>query len=116
MDDIRRQRLIGVGIDLEDALNRFMGNEDLIIHFLCKFSDDMNYKSLVEAFEANDAKAALAASHALKGVSGNLSMTRLYELLTAQVNALRNDNFDAAKAMMDDITAVYNEINAAIND
>ena len=75
----------------------------------------MNYQKLVDALEANDAEAALAASHTLKGVCGNLSMTRLFELLTEQVKAFRDGDFNRAKAMMDKITVVYNEMIAAIN-
>lgn len=115
MDNEKKQRLISAGIDVDDALNRFMGNESMLERFLGKFTQDANYRKLVDALEANDAEAALAASHTLKGVCGNLSMTKLFELLTVQVKAFRDGDFDGAKAQMESITAVYNEIIAAIN-
>ena len=115
MDIEKKQRFIDAGIDVADALNRFMGNENMLERFLGKFTADQNYQKLVDALDRHDEEAALAASHTLKGVCGNLSMTKLFDLLTAQVKAFRDGDFDGAKAMMDDITAVYNEITAAIN-
>lgn len=115
MDNEKKQRLIDAGIDFADALNRFMGNENMLERFMGKFTADQNYQKLVDALDRNDGEAALAASHTLKGVCGNLSMTKLFDLLTVQVKAFRDGDFDGAKAMMNDITAVYNEIIAAIN-
>lgn len=115
MDNERKQRLADVGIDVDDALNRFMGNESMFERFLGKFTADANYQKLLDALDAHDEEAALAASHTLKGVCGNLSMTKLFELLTDQVKAFRDGDFDGAAAMMDKITAVYNDITAAIN-
>lgn len=115
MDNEKKQRLIDAGIDVGDALNRFMGNESMLERFLGKFTADANYQKLVDALEANDAEAALTASHTLKGVCGNLSMTKMFELLTVQVKAFRDGDFHGAKSLMGNITAAYNEIIAAIN-
>lgn len=115
MDNERKQRFIDAGINVDDALTRFMGNESMFERFIGKFPSDVNYQKLKDALAANDAEAALAASHTLKGVSGNFSMTKLFDLLTAQVKAFRDGDFDAAKAMMEDITASYDKITAAIN-
>ena len=43
-----------------------------------------------------DKDAALAASHTLKGVCGNLSMTALFDLLTRQVAAFRAGDWEGA--------------------
>lgn len=116
MENEKKQRLIDVGIDVSDALNRFMGNENMLERFLGKFLNDQNYSKLIEAFEAEDAAAALTASHTLKGVCGNLSMTELFGLVDAQVKALRNDDYEGAKNMMPKITETYEKIVAVIKD
>ena len=88
MEPARKSRLEEIGIDVDSVLDRFMGNEGILTRFLKKFLDDANYEKLKDAVEKGDAEAALTASHTLKGVSGNLSMNRLYELTTRQVQLL----------------------------
>lgn len=103
MDALQKQLLLEAGIDVDDALSRFMNNEMLLARFLKKFPEDTGIQTLQNAIEANDAGAALAASHTLKGMCSNLSMTVLTRLFTDQVIAFRNDDFAAAAAMMPDI-------------
>lgn len=109
-------RLAGAGIDVTDALNRFMGNEGLLERFLNKFLSDQNFKKLGEAIAAGDNESALLASHTLKGVCGNLSMTTLSELLTRQVKAYRDGNHDLAESMMPEITSAYDKVVSAISE
>lgn len=115
MEQVRLEQLESAGIDVKDALSRFMGNANLLEKFLKKFPDDQNYKKLCEALEADDAEAALAASHTLKGVCGNLSMTELSGLLTEQVREFRVGEYSSAKELMPKITAAYERTVAAIN-
>ena len=110
------EKLKAAGIDGSDALSRFVGNEGLLEKFLKKFLNDQNYQKLCEAIDAEDYEAALAASHTLKGVSGNLSMTELNALTTEQVKAFRAGDNDLAKQLMPKITEAYNAAVAAIND
>ena len=110
----KKKKLEEAGIDLGEALNRFMGDENLLERFLGKFLQDENFKKLTEAFENGDKEAALAASHTLKGVCGNLSMTALFDLLTEQVKKLREDDYNGAKEMMKDITEHYDRTLDAI--
>ena len=114
MDAWKKEELAAAGINVEDALGRFMGNEMLLNRFLKKFLDDTNYGKLSQAREAKDTEGAIAASHTLKGVSGNLSMTRLHELLTSQVAALRAGDWEAASALMPEISQAYDAVAAAI--
>lgn len=115
MDNMKKQRLTDAGIDISEALGRFMGNENMLERFLDKFLKDPNYEKLVAALEADDPEAALAASHTLKGVCGNLSMTKLFDLLTEQVKKFRSGDFCGAKEMMPEITRAYDGVTAAIN-
>lgn len=114
MDATRKQQLIDGGIDVDDALARFMGSEKMLDRFLNKFPADVNYGKLVQAIAAGDRDEALIASHTLKGVSGNLSFTALYDLTDRQVKAMRANEWDDAFAMMDQITAAYEKVLHAI--
>ena len=60
----------------EDALSRLM-NDTLIEKFLKKFLNDDSYNSLSVSIENRDYHEAFKAAHTLKGVSLNLSLSRL---------------------------------------
>lgn len=114
MLDSTKNRLKEAGIDVEGALARFMGNDALMARFMGKFANDASYAALKAAFEAGDADAGLTASHTLKGVCGNLSMSVLFDLLTKQVAAFRAGDAQGAWAMMPEIDAAYEKTLAAI--
>ena len=114
MQELMRERLKEAGIDVPNALERFMGNETLLERFLKKFLDDTNYEKLAAAIDAGQQEAALTASHTLKGISGNLSMTELFSLLNEQVSAFRADDWDRAVELMPEITKTYETLSAAI--
>lgn len=111
-----KERLEEAGIDVESALERFMGNEALLERFLKKFPDDPSYAKLTAAIEAGKQEEALIASHTLKGISGNLAMTGLFDLLTAQVAAFRADDWDEAVKLMPEISKSYETITAVIGE
>lgn len=114
MQELMRERLKEAGIDVPNALERFMGNETLLERFLKKFLDDTNYEKLAAAIAAGQQEAALTAAHTLKGISGNLSMTELFALLTEQVAAFRGNDWNRAVEMMPEITKTYETLSAAI--
>ncbi len=109
------QMLEQAGMDTKDLLARLMQNEALISIFVKKFLQDENYPSLLCAMQVEDPTSALSASHTLKGMCGNLSLKKLFELFSEQVRRLRADDFVGAKAMMPEITQVYEETCAALD-
>ena len=115
MDNLRVKQLTDGGIDVNEALGRFMGNEGLLEKFLKKFADDENYEKLKAAVRDDDAETMLTASHTLKGVCGNLSMTELFTLLDRQVKELRAGNTEGAKALMNEIDNAYAKVMSAVN-
>ena len=116
MDEARKQALCAAGIDVEAALARMMGSEALLARLLKKFLDDANCEKLHSAISAGDCEAALAASHTLKGVCGNLSMTALFDLLTHQVTAFRAGDWEGAVALLEQIDQAYARVTAAIRE
>ena len=116
MDALKKERLVAAGIDVDNALERFMGNDALLDRFLKKFLSDGNYAALSAAVAAADPAGALTASHTLKGMCGNLSMTVLYDLFTRQVALLRASDTAGAAALMPEIEAACRKAAAAIRE
>ena len=114
MDATIRKQLMDGGIDVDGLLERCMGSEMLLARLLKKFPADTSYARLAEAVEHGDESVALEASHTLKGVCGNLSMTALFALLARQVAALRGHDMTAAASMMPDVSRKYDDAVLAI--
>ena len=107
MDDHAKVLLENGGVDVQSLLDRCMGSEPLLLRLLNKFPADAPYTRLSSAMEAKDATAALEASHTLKGVCGNLSLTRLFALLDKQVQALRAGDMAGAQELMPHIAQAH---------
>lgn len=99
--------LAQAGICADSLLERLMNNEMLVGRFLKRFLEDDTYHKLVDAFARGDESEALRQSHTLKGTCGNLSMDSLYDLLSQQVQFLREGNWQAAQNLMPAIVQVY---------
>lgn len=91
------------GVNVNDALERFMGSEALLERFLKRFLQDENLAALQTALDAEQEETAIQAAHALKGVSGNLSLTVLYDRVTAQLAQLRAGDLAGARQAMDGV-------------
>ena len=114
MEELTKSTLAQAGVDVNSALGRLMGREDLLVRFLGEFPADGSYPALEEAVASGDRAGALAAAHTLKGLCGNLSMTRLFGLFTRQVDLLRGEDWAGACALMPEIARAYHEMVAAI--
>lgn len=116
MEQAKKEMLAAAGIDAEDALERFMGSEALLTRFLGRFLEDASMDALRGAVAVGDWDKALTASHTLKGMCGNLSMTVLYDLFTRQVALLRASDTAGAAALMPAIEAACRKAAAAIRE
>lgn len=88
------------GIDYAEAMERFCGNECLFVRLAVKYADDPHFLALEAAMADDDAAAAEREAHSLKGIAGNLSFVRLYDLAARITDALRADDFEQARALM----------------
>ena len=114
MDAMRKRQLEQAGVQVDEAMERMMGSEALLLRLLGKFPADGNYQALCAAVAAGDRSGAFSAAHTLKGVCGNLSFTTLYQLLTEQVELLRGEDWEGACALMPQIDRAYAAVIAAI--
>lgn len=88
------------GINVNEALERMIGNEKLLSRLLGKFLEDASCERLAQAIAVQDAQAAAEAAHTLKGVSGNLSISTVYDLASRQCDLFRSGAWEEGCALM----------------
>lgn len=88
-----------IGMDLEGVLARFSGNKALLMRFVKKFTNDQTFPHLKEAIAQKNWQDIETYAHTLKGVSGNLGFTSLYELSSAIVSKIRGKQQQEAEAL-----------------
>ena len=86
------------GGNYEEVLSRLRA-DDRIIRFLKMALSDGSYQLLIDSIDTNNADEAFRAAHTLKGVCGNLSITRLGESSSALCEYLREKRVIDDKVM-----------------
>lgn len=99
------------GADYQLTLGRFMGNEKMYMKFLGMLFQDENLDKLGDALEQMDIQGAFEAAHTLKGVTGNMGLTPLYETVCRIVEPLRSgDDRGDYKEMYQDICDQFQNV------
>lgn len=81
------------GIDVDGAMERFLGNEALFRKFLGKLQYEETYDLLCQAISDSDVNEAFHYAHTMKGVLGNLSITDAYHAIYEITECLRDGEF-----------------------
>lgn len=106
--------LLAAGVDCDGALQRFVGNETLFSKYLGKFLDDEHVDAAVKAFEDRNYDEVLAQVHALKGLSGTLGLSGVYEESQIIVNKVRNNDYEELDVHMKQLVEQQQSIIAVI--
>lgn len=85
-------RLAAYGCSIDAAMGRFLHNEEFYAVCYEKFLADKSFAGLGKSLGAGDVQAAFEAAHELKGVSANMGITPVYDLLAELVEELRAGN------------------------
>ena len=72
-----------------DEVKKRLPSEALIKKFIAKFLDDRSFPDLQTALEEGSRKRAFRAAHTLKGVCGNLSLSKLMNSASKLTELLR---------------------------
>ena len=91
------------GANVDEGMERCMKNEALYLKLVATIPKEVKFNELKEGLDTGDLEAAFLAAHALKGVTGNLSLTPLFDPLSKITELLR-----AREAV--DYTELLNEI------
>ena len=98
----------------EEVLGRLY-SEALVQKFVGKFLTDKSFQLLEDSLKAEDYEEAFRAAHTLKGVTQNLSFTRLYRSSHEITEALRTKNYDLALQLLPQVEDDYTRTAAAIH-
>lgn len=110
MDQTRKARLEAGGIMVDEALERFMGNEAMLERYLQKFLSEKSYAMLRDSLASNDWEAAGRAAHTLESICGTIGCEAMQELVILQERHIRAGEWKEAVGMMPEISNSYENI------
>ena len=99
--------------DYQEVLGRLYSDK-LVDRFVGKFLSDQSFQLLESSLKAGEYEEAFRAAHTLKGVTQNLSFTKLYQSSHEITEALRTKEYDLAVQLFPKVEADYAQTAAAI--
>lgn len=96
-----------IGADTEDALDRFMDDEEMYLKYVRDFPEEHSMEALVKAVEEKDYGQAEKSVHALKGIVNNLGFQPLADATIDMLAELRDDNIEDALDAYEDVKKEY---------
>lgn len=105
------ESLKALGINVEEGLDRVMGDEDLYEMMLGMFIDMINDANIkLEDFDSDNLDDLIKNVHTLKGTTGNLSLTPLFEGYQETLGLLRGNKPKEAKAVYEKMLPIQSDI------
>lgn len=104
------EELKTMGVDVEEAVERFVGNAALYEKMLRTFPKMIRNSEVDPDFDGNDYADIIEKTHAIKGTSGNLSLTPIYKAYTDIVDLLRGGKPEEARQVLKDVLPVQEKI------
>ena len=105
------EELGNLGVDVKDGLDRVMGDASLYEMMLGMFVDAVNNNPISLAdFDGNDLDGLIKSIHTLKGITGNLSLTPLFQGYNQSLMLLRDGKPAPAKKEFEQILPIQEKI------
>lgn len=104
------EELETLGVNVQEGLARLGGNEALYTKLLGSFVKSMEAHYVQPDFDETDYEEIIEKTHSIKGTSGNLSLTPIYEAYTEIVSLLRVGQPKQAKEILEKILPVQGKI------
>lgn len=111
---LKINKLKEAGIDTDEGIARFCGNQELYEKFLLRFVDEDTFCNLAKAVQNKDFEECFTQSHTLKGVVGNLSMKTLYREASEMCEFFRAKENEKGLAKYKDVLSAYNQVISAL--
>lgn len=102
--------LSNLGVNVDEGLERLMGNSSLYERMFVKFFEMMQKTPVSPDFDGNDYADVIEAAHAVKGSAGNLSITPIYEAYAEIVSLLRAGQPENARDILKNVQSVQTDI------
>lgn len=103
------KKLLDYGADTQGIMERFIKDEDLYKSCITTFYEDTSFEDLGCAISNKQYDVAFNYAHSLKGVSGNMGLTPLYNLIVILVEALRSKDYSQIDKHYSDVMIEYNK-------
>lgn len=105
-------------IDIENFMIRLKGNQDLILLFLKKFSEEYHdiFQKIKTCIDEDNFIQAQQLIHNLKGIACNLSMTNIYHATCNLEIILRNHNYSCLNSELDNLNFHLKKVYQFLND
>lgn len=116
MNDIKRSVLTEIGIQVDEALERFSNMEDFYDRHLSEFPNNKDFPLFMEQMQTGDYENAFFSCHKLKGIIGNLSIMPLYEIMSKVTECLRNGtDYPGAAMLLPELLREYTKVCNKLN-
>ncbi len=102
------------GCDIDGALERFVGDEELYETCLYTVLDDKAFGGLGEALRAGQVKEAFDYAHTLKGVLANMGLTPMYDITVRIVEPLRTEHTEGLLLIYEELLQAKSVLAAMI--
>ncbi|MEG0092162.1 MAG: Hpt domain-containing protein, partial [Oscillospiraceae bacterium] len=89
LENLREQ-----GEDIQGAMERFLDDEELYEQCFESFLEDRAFEQLASSLKNQSYDEAFDYAHMLKGVSGNLGLTTMFEMLSQMVSLYREKKYN----------------------
>ena len=98
------------GANTEEGLRRCMNNESFYLRLVKMIPGDASFPKLYDAVENGDLDIAFEAAHALKGSTGNLSLTPIFAPISEITELLRARTQTDYSALINQIREARDEL------
>lgn len=109
IDNSLTEYMVRAGIDVEKTLERFCGSAELLFKFLLRFPADENYILAQESFANGNTETFSSAVHTLKGVSGNLGVSRVFSACQEVMLAIREKGGEGVEEKFKELQLAYED-------
>lgn len=98
------------GANTEEGLARCCGNEGLYLRLVATIPSQPGFDQLGKQISEGDLKGAFESAHALKGATGNLSLTPLYDKICEITELLRAQTVTDYSSLTGEISDLRDEL------
>lgn len=121
MDDMQSclEILRNNDVDVDAAVDRLMGNDDLYLDFIKRLPEELNLATIREALVQQDGESFHFYLHNLKGFAVNLGITEIAEAAQAGLTEFRASQFrnvTKLEGLLDEIEASGEKFASALNE
>lgn len=106
-------------VDVDTAVNRLMGHDELYLEFIKRLPEELNLASIREALAQQDAEAFHFYLHGLKGFASNLGITEIADAAQAaliEFRATQFRNITKLEGLLEEIEASGEKFSSALGE